>query len=177
VPVEAFDLTGYCTSADHARLVGKFFLSIRRRVTHSIKFRTTPYGIDLAPGKFIKVITEASPYSAARNGTIGADGTITSVSEITNGTYSIIYYNVDFEDVAEASMTVSEGKVTQTSLWNSVFTIKEITRSENVYMVEQLTINEEGIVEISASEFPCDANLSSVMAKDVLTDSLFVFEN
>ena len=177
VPVEAFDLTDYCTSADHARLVGKFFLSIRRRVTHSIKFRTTPYGIDLAPGRFIKVITEASPYSAARNGTIGADGTITSVSEITNGTYSIIYYNVDFEDVAEASMTVSEGKVTQTSLWNSVFTIKEITRSENVYMVEQLTINEEGIVEISASEFPCDANLSSVMAKDVLTDSLFVFEN
>jgi len=176
VPIESFDLTGYCTSDYHAFLIGKFFLSIRRRVTHSIKFRTTPYGIDLAPGNFIKVITEASPYSSARNGTIGADGTITSVSEITNGTYQIVYYKADLGDVTEGSMTVSEGKVTQSDLWNSVFTIKEIVSSENVYMVEQLTINEEGVVEIVASDFPCDADLVSVMAKDVLTDSLFVFE-
>ena len=73
-------------------------------------------------------------------------------------------------------MTVSEGKATQSSLFNSVFTIKEVTRSENIYMIEQLTLEEDGTVQIAASEFPCDANLASIMAKDVLTDSLFVFE-
>ena len=176
VPTESFDITGFCTSANHAKLVAKFFLSIRRRVTHSIRFKTVPFGINLAPSDFIKVVTESSPYSSARNGTIGADGTITSVSAIANGTYSIFYYTVGAEDVDVGTMTVSEGKATQSSLFNSVFTIKEVTRSENIYMIEQLTLEEDGTVQIAASEFPCDANLASIMAKDVLTDSLFVFE-
>jgi hypothetical protein len=176
VPTESFDITGFCTSANHAKLVAKFFLSIRRRVTHSIRFKTVPFGINLAPSDFIKVVTESSPYSSARNGTIGADGTITSVSAIANGTYSIFYYTVGAEDVDVGTMTVSGGKATQSSLFNSVFTIKEVTRSENIYMIEQLTLEEDGTVQIAASEFPCDANLASIMAKDVLTDSLFVFE-
>lgn len=177
VPTESFDLTEFCTSVEHAKLVGKFFLSIRRRVTHSVRFKTVPFGIDLAPGDFIKVITQSSPYSSARNGTIGADGTITSVSTIANGNYSILYFGIGAEDIEVGTMTVSNGKVTQSSLFNSVFTIQEVTRSENVYMVEQLTLDEDGTVQISASEFPCDTNLSSVMARDVLNDSLFVFEN
>jgi hypothetical protein len=176
-PVESFDLTNYCTSVDHAKLVAKFFLSIRRRITHTIKFRTTPYGVDLAPGDYIKVATEASPYNAARNGTISADGTITSVSQIANGSYQVIYYAAGSEDIATATMTVSGGKVTQSALFNSVFTIQEVTTSENIYLVEQLTLSEEGLVEVAASEFPCNANLSSLVAQDVLTDSLFVFEN
>jgi len=177
VPVESFDLTSYCTSRDHAKLVGKFFLSIRKRVTHSVRLKTTPYGMDLAPGDFIKIVTEASPYSAARNGTIDADGFITSASTIADGNYSITYYKTGTDDVLDGTMSVANGKVTQTSLWSSVFTIRETTTSQNVYMVEQLTLDGEGSVQITASEYPCDSNLSSLIAQDVVTDSRYTFEN
>lgn len=176
-PVESFDLTGYCTTQEHAKLVGKFFLSVRKRVTHTVRFKTAPYGISLAPGEYIKVATEASPYNAARNGTIGADGVIVSALPLVNGTYNITYYKVGSDDVADGVMTVSGGKATQSSLWSSVFTIREATRSESVYMVEQLTLDEDGSVQIVASEYPCDSSLVSTLARDVLTDSLFTFEN
>ena len=44
-------------------------------------------------------------------------------------------------------------------------------------MVEQLTLDEDGTVQIAASEFPCNENLASIVAADVLSDSLYIFEN
>ena len=49
-PIETFDLTGFCTTKEHAQLVGKYFISLRERVKHTCSFKTTPYGLDLAPG-------------------------------------------------------------------------------------------------------------------------------
>lgn len=175
-PIESFDMTTYCTNAQHARTVGKFFLSIRKRVTHTIRFRTTPYGLNLAPGDYIKVVTEASPYSSARNGTVSASGVVTSATTLSDGQYRILYYKSGSDDVEEATMTISGGKVAEQALWGVIFTLVESTTSENVYMVEQLTLAEDNTVQITASEFPCDSNLSSVMAQDVINDSRYVFE-
>lgn len=174
--LESFDLTAYCTSLDHAKLVGKFFLSIRKRVTHTVRFRTTPYGLNLAPGDYIKVVTEANPYSAAKNGTVSASGVITSATTLTDGQYRILYYKAGSEEVVEGIMTVSGSKVAEQSLWGIIFTLIDSTTSENVYMVEQLTLAEDNTVQITASEFPCDDGLSSLMAQDVTNDSRFVFE-
>lgn len=174
--VESFDLVSYCTSLHHAKLVGKFFLSIRKRVTHTIRFRTTPFGLSLAPGDYIKVVTEANPYSAARNGTISATGGVTSASSLSDGQYRILYYSSAFGDVQEGTMTISGGIVAETSLWGALFTIVDATTSENIYMVEQLSLAEDNTVQITASDFPCDANLSSVMAQDVINDNRFFFE-
>ncbi|MFZ9620416.1 MAG: hypothetical protein ACO289_04380 [Prochlorococcaceae cyanobacterium] len=175
-PLESFDLTAYCTSEHHARMVGKFFLSIRKRVGHTIRFRTTPYGLNLAPGDYIKVVTEANPYSAAKNGTVSAAGAVTSATTLSDGQYQILYYKAGSEDVQEATMSISGGKVTEQSLWNIIFTLLEATTSENVYMVEQLTLAEDNTVQITASEFPCDSDLSSLMAQDVTNDSRYIFE-
>jgi hypothetical protein len=175
-PIESFDLTPYCTSRNHAALVAKFFLSIRKRVTHTIRFKTTPYGIDLAPGDYIRVVTEASPYSAARNGSISATGVITSATTLSDGQYQILYYKPGAEDVDSGTMTVSGGKVAEQALWGTLFTIREITTSQNVYMVEQLTLDEDGTVQVTASDFPCDSNLSSLLAQDVVNDSRFAFD-
>ena len=175
-PSESFDLTGYCTSRDHAALVAKFFLSIRRRITHTIRFKTTPYGVNLAPGDYIRVVTESSPYSSARNGSISNTGEITSATFLADGQYSILYYKPGFEDVTNGTMTVSGGKAAETVLWGSLFTVRELTISQNVYMVEQLTLDEDGTVQITASEFPCDANLSSLIAQDVTTDGRYAFD-
>lgn len=176
LPLESFDMTQYCTGEHHARMVAKFFLSIRKRVTHTIRFRTTPYGLNLAPGQYIKVVTEASPYSAARNGVIDASGNITSATALSDGQYSILYYKSGSSDVEQATMTISGGKVAEQALWSVIFTLLEATTSQNIYMVEQLTLADDSTVQITASEFPCDDNLSSLIAQDVKDGTRFIFE-
>ena len=176
-PLESFDMTQYCTSRTHAELVARFFLSIRRRITHSIQFKTSPYGIDLAPGDYIRVVTEANPYSSAQNGSISGSGIITSATTFTDGQYSILYYKTGSEDVTEALMNVSGGVVQESDLYNSVFTVVNSTISQNVYQVEQLTLDADGVVQINATEFPCDDRLISVIAQDVTNSARFLVDS
>lgn len=175
-PIESFDMTQYCTSRDHAFLVAKYFLSLRRRVTHTVRFRTSPFGISLKPGSFIRVVTEASPYQSANNGTISADGTIVSATELEDGTYSIVYFGVADDEVTPATMTIAGGKVVESALYDKLFTISDATVSSNVYMVEQLTLGEDGMVDVVATEFPASSEFNSLISLDVLTDAAFTTE-
>lgn len=156
LPHENFDLTQFCTSKEHAEKVAKYFLAVRELVTHTIKFSTTVFGLNLRAGSFIKVITEASPYSSANNGTIDGSGNVASVSPLDEGQYNVVYYTSGSEnDVEEGVMEVCSGKVTDATFHNSVFTLDNKEVSENVYVVEQLTFSQEGTVDIVASEHPC----------------------
>lgn len=176
-PLESFDMTQYCTNQAHAELVARFFMSVRRRITHSIQFKTSPYGIDLAPGDYIRVVTESNPYSSARNGSISETGAITSATTFTDGQYNILYYKAGSETVESAVMTVSGGLVQQSALFNSVFTLVTSTVSQNVYLIEQLTLDADGAVQISASEFPCDDLLRSLIAQDVTNAARFLVDS
>ena len=186
LPVETFDLTQFCTTEAHAILVGKYFLSLRKHITHTCTFKTTPYGLDLAPGDYIRVNTESSPYNAANSGTIDASGNITSSRTLEDGGYTILYYSVgsDQEDVSRAvNVQVTNMRIadptTRTSLSNSIFVLEQTTSSQNVYRVEQITFTDETTVEIVASEFPCDSRLVSLMAEELNSgrdgDSNYVF--
>ena len=149
---------------------------MRRRVTHSVNFRTSPFGISLAPGNFIRVVTEASPYQSARNGTISADGTIVSATDVEDDTYSILFFRSSDDEVTEATMTVSGGKALEPALFDGLFTISESSISSNVYMVEQLTLGEDGMVDVTATEFPTSSTFNSLIAQDVLDDNAFTTE-
>ena len=173
VPIENFDLTQFCTTEHHAEMAGRYFLAIRKLVTHTIRFATTFSGLDLAPGDFIKVVTEAAPYSSAKNGTVDASGTITSVSDIPDGTYNVTYYKVGSDDIESGQMQVTNETVSDSTFFNSVFTIIESTNSQNIYLVEQLTINEDMTVQIVASEYPCDDNQISELAKLLTDDAVY----
>jgi hypothetical protein len=174
--IESFDLTQFCTSRDHALLAAKYILSVRRRITHTVRFKTTPQGLSLAPGNFIRVVTQANPYNGANNGVVADDGTITSITPLANGNYSIIYYQPPATAVATGTLTVSNGATAQSALFGAVFTVSSGSTQNNVYMVEQLTLDEEGMVEIVASEFPTDAGYSSRIAQDVTSGSAFLTE-
>ena len=165
LPEEQFDLTQFCTSRDHAIKVAQYFLGIRKLVTHTISFSTTVHGLKLRAGSYIKVITSASPYSSANNGTVSSAGAVTSVNELADGMYDVTYFKTGSEDVEDAQMQVSGGRVADTTFHNSVFTIRGESVSQNIYMVEQLTFSEEGTVDIVASEHPCDSNEVSELAK------------
>lgn len=164
-PIETFDLTQFCTSTEHARMAARFFIAIRKLVGHTIRFSTTASGLNLEPGAFIRVDTEATPYDSATTGTVDSSGNITSVSTIDDGTYTVLYYKSDSDDVETAQMQVSSSKVGDSTFHSSVFTIQQTTNSQKVYMVEQLTFNEDMTVQVVASEYPCDEHRVSELAR------------
>lgn len=175
-PIESFDLTQFCTSRDHAFLVARYFMSLRRRVTHSVRFKTTPYGISLAPGDYIRVLTEASPYQPANNGVIDGDGDITSATTLEDGTYSILYYTSSDEQLNTAELSVANGKAVQPELFNTIFTLNNPTVSSSTYVIEQLTLDEEGLVEVLATEFATNDTYNSLIAQDILSPGSFITE-
>ena len=168
VPHEQFDLTQFCTSKDHAKLVAKYFLALRRLITHTISFSTTVHGLNLAAGSYIKVITESSPYSSANNGTVSSSGALTSVLELADGQYNVTFFKSGSEDVETGVMNVSNGHVQDSTFYGCVFTVNNDTVSQNVYVVEQLTFSEEGTVDIVASEHPCDDDGKSLLVNEIL---------
>ena len=173
LPAEQFDLTQFCTSEDHAVKVAKYFLALRAYVTHTISFSTTAEGLSIQAGSYIKVITESSPYSAANTGTVDSSGTITSVVDMPDGLYDITYFKVGDADINSDKMNVANGAVENSAFHNIVFTVQNTKVSENIYIVEQLTFSQDGIVDIVASEHPCNPDLSSKIATAVDSDTGF----
>ena len=173
--IETFDLTAFCTTKEHAQLVGKYYLSLRERVTHTCSFKTTPYGLDLAPGDYIRVTTESSPYNAANNGSVSASGVITSVKALSDGPYDVLYYPLtDASEVERGTMNVSDGSVSESKFHSSIFSVISTTDSQNVYRVEQLTLDQDNTVAIVASEYPCNSSLVSLIAKDLRSGDAFL---
>ena len=175
LPQEQFDLTQFCTSEEHAILVAKYFLALRRLVTHTINFSTTLDGLNIRAGSFIRVVTQSSPYSSVSNGTVSSAGVITSAAEIIDGQYKVNYYKSDNNDVEEGVMTVSNNTVADSTFHNAVFSLVNDRVSQNVYVVEQLTFSQEGTVDIVASEHPCFDDGSSKLVDAILNDSFKVF--
>ena len=170
---QSFDLTDFCTNREQALRTARFLLSTRRRVTHTVSFKTVPDALGIQPGSYIRVITASTSYSAASNGVITDAGTLVSVSSIDNGTYDALVYKPSTGDVLEQKITISNGAVSSSALYGSLFTLLSETVSKGVYQVEQLTLDEDGLINVSAVHVPVDANGASIVAKDVLTPSNF----
>ena len=175
LPSEQFDLTQFCTSKDHAVKVAKYFLALRAYVTHTISFSTTVEGLNIQAGSYIKVITESSPYSSENNGSISSTGAVTSVKDLSDGTYNVSYFKTGSDDIKEGLMTISNSNVAESTFHSSVFTVLATTVSENIYVVEQLTFSQEGTVDIVASEHPCDTDgISKIAAFVAGTDGVSI---
>lgn len=170
---QTFDLTDFCTNRAQALKTARFLLSIRRRVTHTVSFKTVPDALGIQPGSYIRVITEATTYSATNNGGITDAGTLVSVTSIDNGDYDALIYNPTTGAVTEQRITIQNNTVTDTALHGCLFTLLNLQTSASVYQVEQLTLDEDGLVNISAVEVPVDSAGVSIVAKDVLTEANF----
>jgi hypothetical protein len=170
---QAFDLTDFCTNRAQALKTARFLLSIRRRITHTVSFKTVPDALGIQPGSYIRVITAATSYSAANNGIITDAGTLVSISTIADGTYDAMVYNPATSQVLERKITVSSGSVTDASLYGTLFTLLSETVNKGVYQVEQLTLDEDGLVNVAAVEVPVDSAGASIVARDVLSEGSF----
>lgn len=165
-PIEEFDFS-HITSTSHAIKVAKYFLSLRKYVTHSVTFKTTPDGNALQPGDWIKVATAASPYNPVANGIVKADGTVVSTEPLTAGSYSVFYWNRASDTISEGAMVIAADGTS--NLRNIIFSIKSGSESNylNVYQIEALDIDQDGIVGVKATEFPVDSQGRSIIAQDV----------
>jgi len=170
LPIEEFNLT-HVTSREHAIKAAKYFLAVRKHITHTVSFQTLPYGLSLAPGDYIRVAVEQSPYSPANNGIVAEDGTVVSVTELSNGSYDVFYWDRSQTTVAEGSLIIANG-IAQ-NLRNTVFSVKNSQVSNQVYQVEAIEVNEDGIVTIKASSFPVDSESRSLIAADVASGASF----
>ena len=166
-PIEEFELS-HVTSTSHAIKVAKFYLSLRKYVTHSVSFRTTPDGNALQPGDWIKVATASSPYNPVSNGVVKNDGTVISTQPLAAGSYSVFYWDRNSETISEGTLAINSDGLA-TNLRDTIFSVKSGSESNylNVYQIEALDIDQDGIVGIKATEFPVDGAGRSIIAQDV----------
>ena len=170
LPIEEFNLP-HVSSTYHAVTAAKYFLALRKYVTHTINFQTLPYGLALAPGQFIMVAVEMSPYSPSNNGIVQPDGTVISIQPLTDGNYSVNAWERETTEVRAATLTIAGGIAT--NLRNSVFSVINSNVTEQVYQVDALDVDENGIVTVRATNFPVDSNGATVIGKDIADANAF----
>ena len=181
-PQEDYDMTAYCTQREHAFMSARYLMSLRRRVDHTVTFKTLPDGLKLAPGDYIRFDTNSAPYRALYSGVIRADGTLLCVSPPPDGTYDGHFYLANASSVTDHSFTILNGKVVGSQFYGALFNIPNspslkgggsIPERLGVYLVEQITLGEDALVEVVASHFPVDQNNVSKIVNDVLDKTSF----
>lgn len=172
-PVEEFDLR-WIDNLDHALKAAKYFLAIRRQVTHVVKFKTTPLASVLNPGSYIIVSTDSNPYTPVNNGVVLDDGTIISANDLTASAtpLDIYFWRRGSDAVETGTMVVEAGTEAGTFKTKSprdvIFAVKTSGVRNNCYMVESITLDEDGMVDVTATHFPLDADGKSLIARDVV---------
>lgn len=179
-PIETFDLTQFCTSREQAITTAKFLMSVRRRVDHVVSFKTTPNAdISIAPNNYIRVITQSNPYLERYMGVINQDGTITALEPIDPDADFIAAVYAPGENLQEnVPVTLENGIVQNQDLWGSVF-VRNVNGQlrQNVYQIEEVNLDEDGLVNIRASFVPTQADGSSLIANEVRGEGAFVVSN
>jgi hypothetical protein len=168
-PLEEFNFT-HITSRYHAELFAKYALSARRHRTHAVTFKTLPYGLALAPGDFIRVVTQAGYYEPGSSGIITENGAIITPATLTDGqSIEVYFWDRSDNQVNEDTIVVSlqDGQPIANKLFGSIFAIKNTTTRSLVYMVDAIDLDEDGMARITASHFPVDSNGYSVIANEL----------
>ena len=154
-PIETFDMSSFCTEEEHVRKFLKYALRVRQLIDHGIKFQTAPqFAMFLSPGAYFRLYSESTHTSRFENGFISSDGTIQSIGEGDLTDVEIYYWKSGMDEVREAKLKVIDGKVDNSNLVNSVFTVKKKNTSDRVYKVESIVYGEEGLIEIAGSHVP-----------------------
>lgn len=172
-PIESFDMTAYCTNFEHAVDFACYVIRVRRLVTHSIKFSTTPDGIDagLRAGDYIKVALDYTFYDEFANGVILSDGTVVSTRPdlLPAGVHDVVYWDGTDNPVVDGQITIyTNGTATPA---NVVFIKKNVNSEVRVYKIETLSIGENGVIDIEAVHYPVDSSGISLLGKNWTTYS------
>ena len=158
-PLEQIDMSDFCTSQDHAIDRAKFECRFRTLSTHAVKFTTTTDQAALGLGKCFRLGMETLTFDQPQNGYVAEDGTVTSWTEIPDGTYTVQAWNGQGAGVTEQQLVINNGR--SATLRGFVFCIANAVSRTQTYKVQSLSFNEEGNIEVEAIHWPTDAQGNS----------------
>jgi hypothetical protein len=183
-PIETYDMSGFCTSEDHALDFAKHILSIREYTDHTINFKTAPHYVNgIKPGDYIRVFSTTNHTSRFNNGAILEDGTVVckDLSELTSGSQpkAFYYWNPSWkEDEQEVREDTADFSNTLSSAYrNCLFTIKETEKTDQCYRVESITFGEDGLIDLSASYVKLTSDGKLAILQGWTDGSRFVIED
>jgi hypothetical protein len=177
-PIEALDLSDYCTNRDHAIDAAKYLIRMRRIPTHTIKFQTTYEGVlaRLAPSDYIQVVMDVTQYDEFNNGVVTAAGTLVSTKPLSNGSYNVIAWNGNNANPpATTTLVVSGGGATATPT-GIVFTRTPNQVTKRTYQIERITPEEDGTFTIESVHMPTNSSGVLEVAAGFDTNSNWVIE-
>lgn len=170
-PIESFALGAYITNYEHAVDFACYIIRVRRLITHSIKFSTTPDGIDagLRAGDFIKVALDFTFYDEFANGVVLGDGTVVSTRPdlLPPGTHNVAYWDGSESPVVDGTLTIASNGLASPT--NIVFIKKSVNSEVRVYKIESIALGENGVIDIEAVHYPVDSSGISLLGKDWTT--------
>lgn len=176
LPIEEIDLTSFCTSRTHAMLVARYTLSLKRRVDHTVSFKTIPTQLGLRPGNLVVLQLTSAPYSNYHNGIFDpATGVAKGINPLPDGTHTLKIYTVG-KNTEDKEVTVTNGKAVDTEYWGKLFAKVPTTEETRYYKIDKIEMDEDGLIDVTASFYPVENNQSRI-ALDVLdTESLFTVQ-
>lgn len=178
LPIEAVDVSNFCTNESHAIDVAKFQLRMRRFRDHSIKFRTTYDGIEgistgVGPGDYIRAALDVTVYDEFNNGVVLSDGTIVSTTTLADGTYQVVSWAGSGAVNDNGTLTVTGG---QGSPAGVVFTVKQVNTQVRTYQIARITPTEDGKYDIEAVHMPTGSDGRLLAVADWNTAGAWVIE-
>lgn len=171
---EAIDASQFVTRRGHAFTAARYLLSIRRRVDHTVKFKTVPQGVSLAPGEYFRIDTEIAPYDQTRNIVVSEDLSLLAGTSVADGIYETHLWRLGSEGVVTEQVEVKDGRVVDETLRHALMNIPSIAKRHGVYQVAEISLDEDGLVEVTGSHFPVNDDLSSKIVDDILFENRYV---
>ena len=109
-PIEQFDMTDFCVTAEHAVMYAKYELAKRKFSTHSISFQTSLITTDLQPTHIIKIQRQRISSQGDNRAEIEWYQ-VTGISYGTDGgsTIEAEHFPVSSSDIAEISNSIING--------------------------------------------------------------------
>ena len=160
---EDFDMTQFCTTQEHALLAARYFMWIRNVVTHSVSLQTVPEVMNgVGPGDFIRLDMETVNFDRSTTAVIDvATLEIRSASTWEDGLYEVAYWLPGMPQPSTRVIEISEGKAAPEMA--GALMSRQTRNSDgtpnpymNTYQVESVSLGEEGLVDITATWYPCN---------------------
>jgi hypothetical protein len=162
-PLERFDMSGFCSSEEHAETFARYALRLRQLVTHTVQFQSTPESCrDLKPGDYVRYISTVTHLDRFATGSIGDSGAVQCHRDPKKlDGRRIMYWKIGKKDgVREANLRVDDTKHCEDSvLHSSVFALADDETRSRIYKVETIQYGEEGLVDLTLTEAPVDSEL------------------
>ena len=179
MPIEALDLSGFCTNENHAIDVAKFTLRLRRLRDHAISFETTYDGLEgittgVGPGDMIRVAMDATAYDEFNNGVVLTDGRVVSSQSLAAGSYQVVSWGGSGDVDDAGTLTIAANGIGSPA--GIVFTVKRSTTTVRSYQITKIAPTDDGAYRIEALHMPTDVNGRMMAAADWDTTGAWVIQ-